>query len=114
MFTVLYLVFVHSRKQSEALIQLEVDAGKTMQFKNSMGGVVGGIRYRGPMLVLAIFDDCFILKDKKVLFSDIKAIRLSRFKGVIIETHTGEVLEVFDRGSFLTYFPEALRPDKNA
>ena len=43
-FTLLYLILVNTRKQSDALIRQELDAGKAVQFKTSVGGVVGGIR----------------------------------------------------------------------
>ena len=108
-----YLVFTHGRKQSQTLIQQELDAGKTLKFKTSIGGTVGGIRYKGPLLVLAFFDDCFIIKDKKIAFSDIKSISHSFFAGIKIDTHSGQVVEMHDDGSLLVHFPEALRPENS-
>jgi len=78
----------------------------TMHFKASVGGVVGGIRYKGPLLVLAVFDDCFILKDRKVLFSDIKTMSQTRFTGIKIQTHSAQEIKIYHNGSFLKFFPE--------
>ena len=112
-FTVLYLVWTHARKQSLELIQSELNAGKTMLFKASVGGYVSGMHYKGPLLTLAVFDDCFILKDQKVLFSDIKAVSKSTLAGIKVATHSGQEIRIYHNGSFLKFFPEAVRPEKS-
>jgi len=94
------------RKQSLILIQMELDEGKKMYFKETgVAGVVDGMRYKGPLLTLAVFDDCFIFKDKKVIFSDIESIRKSRFSGVIVQFNNGQTIELYTT-SFLQFIPK--------
>lgn len=70
------VLYVRScRNHSLRLIQMELDKGKKMYFKDAcVGGRINGVRYNPPYLILAVFDDCLIFKDKKILFSDIESI----------------------------------------
>jgi hypothetical protein len=109
MFTVVPIAFFSLirrwRKQSLTLIQMELDEGKKMYLKDTSGGVVDGMRYKGPLLTLAVFDDCFIFKDKKVIFSDIESIRKSRLSGVIVQFNNGQTIELYTT-SFLQFIPK--------
>ena len=62
------LSLLSARKKSLRLIQTELDAGKKMYIDTWVSGVVDGVRYKGPLLKLAVFDDFFIIKDKKFSF----------------------------------------------
>ena len=99
-----------SRKQSLRLIQMELDEGKKMYFNTRVGGYLDGWRYKGPLLTLAIFDDCFIIKDKKVLFSDIESISKPRLSGVRVQINKGlhldgQTIDIYDK-SFLQFIPK--------
>ena len=99
-----------SRKQSLRLIQMELDEGKKMYFNTRVGGYLDGWRYRGPLLKLVVFDDCFIIKDKKVLFSDIESISNHRFSGVKVQINKGlhldgQTIGIYD-SSFLQFIPK--------
>ena len=94
------------RKQSLTLIQMELDEGKKMYFKDSgVAGVVDGFRYRGPLLTLAVFDDCFIIKNKKVVFSEIESISKSRFSSVKVQFNNGQTIDLYN-SSFLQFIPK--------
>ena len=99
-----------SRKQSLRLIQMELDEGKKMYFNIRVGGYLDGWRYQGPLLMLAVFDDCFIIKDKKVLFSDIESISKTRFSSVRVQINKGlhldgQTIDIYDK-SFLQFIPK--------
>ena len=94
------------RKQSLTLIQMELNEGKKMSFKDTgVGGVIDGFRYRGPLLTLAVFDDCFIIKDKKINFLDIEAISVSRLSGVRVQFNNGQTIQLYN-SSFLQFIPK--------
>ena len=104
--SVFYLVIWKGRKITQCMIQNELESGKTLHFKASVGGMIDGIQYKGPLLIFAVFDDFFILKDKKFLFSEITLISQSRISGVKIDIHSGKVVKIYHQGSFLKFFPE--------
>jgi hypothetical protein len=109
------LHLLSARKQSLRLIQTELDEGKRMYKETWVSGVVNGVRYRGPLLKLAVFDDCFIIKDKKVPFADIESISKSRFSGFrvqnksnkadIFKSNNGQSIVVYS-SSFLQFIPK--------
>ena len=85
---------------------MEIDEGKKMHFKDAwVGGTINGVRYKGPLLTLAVFDDCFIFKNKKVLFSDIESISKSRLSGVTVQTNNGQNI-IISTSSFLQFIPK--------
>ncbi|HIG53152.1 MAG TPA: hypothetical protein EYQ18_04035 [Candidatus Handelsmanbacteria bacterium] len=110
MFSIVPIAFFafiwRSRKQSLRLIQMELDEGKKMYFKDTgVSADIDGWRYRGPLLTLAVFDDCFIIKDKKVLFSDIQSISKKRFSGLRFQINNGQTIGLSNT-SFLQFIPK--------
>ncbi len=106
-----FTIIWRSRKQSLRLIQMELDEGKKMYFNARVGGYLDGWRYRGPLLTLAIFDDCFIIKNKKALFSDIESISKSRLSGVRVQINKGlhldgQTIDIYYDSSFLQFIPK--------
>ena len=108
-FTFVYFIANYSSRTSDGLIQAELDAGKALRYRTRVGGAVDNFRYKGPLLVLAFFDDCFIIKDRKVPFLEIKSINQTLLMGVVIEIYGGQSVSIYDN-SCLKYFPGHLRP----
>ena len=62
-FFAFFLIIRRWREQSLELIQIELDEGKEMYFTARVGGVIDGMKYTGPILTFAVFDDCFIFSE---------------------------------------------------
>lgn len=102
-----FLVYVEkrSKEQTKKRIAEEEAKGNKCLYRKNTGGVIDGIRYRGSFLTLVVFEDFFIIKDKKVMFEDIASISQSVFSGTTITLKNKQII-VLGNGKLPKFIPK--------